>query len=39
MAFHYISYSPDGFADGIPYSSHVGVDVGDPILTVERLNG
>ncbi len=33
-----MSYSPDGFADGMPASSHVGVDVGDTILTVGRLN-
>ena len=33
-----VSYSPDGFADGIPAASHVGVDAGDAILTVGRLN-
>ena len=33
-----VSYSPDGFADGIPAASRVGVDVGDTILTVGRLN-
>lgn len=33
-----MSYRPGGFADGMPASSHVGVDVGDIILTVGRLN-
>ena len=33
-----MSYSPGGFAGGIPASSHVGVDVGDTILTVGRFN-
>ncbi len=33
-----LSYSPRGFSGGAPASSHVGVDVGDTILTVGRLN-
>ncbi|MDE0266231.1 MAG: hypothetical protein OXK17_04300 [Thaumarchaeota archaeon] len=33
-----MSYRPGGFADGMPSSSHVRVDVGDTILTVGRLN-
>ncbi|MDE0525740.1 MAG: hypothetical protein OXI27_03980 [Thaumarchaeota archaeon] len=33
-----VSYGPGGFADGTPSSSRVGVDVGDTILTVGRLN-
>ena len=33
-----MSYSPGGFTDGTPSSSRVGVDVGDTILTVGRLN-
>ncbi|MCE2498689.1 MAG: hypothetical protein J4F28_06860 [Nitrosopumilaceae archaeon] len=33
-----MSYRTDGFADGVPAASHVGVDVGDTILTVGRLN-
>lgn len=33
-----MSYSPGGFAGGMPASSRVGVDVGDTILTVGRLS-
>lgn len=33
-----MSYRTDGFSDGSPAASHVGVDVGDTILTVGRLN-
>ncbi len=33
-----VSYSPDGFSGGVPAASHAGVDVGDTILTVGRLN-
>ena len=33
-----MSYSPGGFSGGAPASSRVGVDVGDTILTVGRLN-